>query len=439
MSKNTPPENSRVSLSDDGKIESARHRTVPLQDTISTIGRGYPDKLVLFKIPASRFWWCRYFTGNKVVKQSTRTENKTEAIAFAKRFYEDILLRERKLLPIGKSSSFQRFADELLEEQERLIKRGDRNPLMNVNDKQKLHHDLLPFFKDFKINEVSYKHINQFVDTLVSRNLSSSSIKNHLNLLHKIFQVALREGAIQNIPTFPKVKVRDYPRGWFTTEEYEHLRDIATKMADEQFEVRGHLVTEELRLIITFMVNTFLRPSDLKELRHRNVQVVRGEHDFLRILPESSKTENTPVISMAVAIKIYEDIIDFQKANGRGTGKDDFVFFPHLRGEGSKKTKGKDKTNRDYALQTIRRQFEELLRLAELKQTPTGQPRTLYSLRHTAIMFRLTKGDKIDSLTLAKNARTSVEMLERFYAKHLTPEMNVDKIQSMKKRRIEEL
>jgi hypothetical protein len=53
-------------------------------------------------------------------------------------------------------------------------------------------------------------------------------------------------------------------------------------------------------------------------------------------------------------------------------------------------------------------------------------------------MFRLTKGDKIDSLTLAKNARTSVEMLERFYAKHLTPEMNVDKLQSMKKRRNEE-
>lgn len=438
MSKSTSLNKNRVSLSDDDQITSVRHRTVPLKESISTIGRGYPDKLVLFKIPASRYWWCRYFTGRKVVKQSTKTENKNEAIAFAKRFYEDILLRERKLLPIGKSSSFQRFSDELLEEQERLIKRGDRNPLMNINDKQKLQHDLLPFFKDFKINEINYKHINQFVDTLSSRNLSSSSIKNHLNLLHKIFQVALREGAIQNIPTFPKVKVRDYPRGWFTTEEYEHLRTIATKMADDEYEVRGHPVTAELRLMITFMVNTFLRPSDLKELRHRNIQVVYGEHDFLRILPESSKTENTPIISMSVANKIYKDIVDFQKVNGRGHSKDDFVFFPHLRGEGSKKTRGKDNTNRDYALQTMRRQFEELLRIAELKQTPTGQPRTLYSLRHTAIMFRLTKGDKIDSLTLAKNARTSVEMLERFYAKHLTPEMNVDKLQSMKKRRNEE-
>jgi hypothetical protein len=48
-------------------------------------------------------------------------------------------------------------------------------------------------------------------------------------------------------------------------------------------------------------------------------------------------------------------------------------------------------------------------------------------------MFRLTMGD-LDLLTLARNARTSVEMIERFYANHLTPEMNVAKIQSMRQK-----
>jgi hypothetical protein len=432
---NSPKKASLTSQMTVSATELTRHRTVPIKESINTIGGGYPDKLVIFKIPASKYWWCRYYTGSRVAKESTKTENKIEAISHAKKFYETILLRERNLLPIGKSSSFERFANELLDEQERLINRGDRNPLLNVNDKQKLNHDLLPFFRNFKINEISYKHINQFVDTLTSRNLSSSSIKNHLNLLHKILQVALREGAIQNIPTFPKVKLKDFPRGWFTTEEYEHLKSVATTLANKKHEVRGHLITEELRLLITFMVNTFLRPSDLKELRHRNIQIVRGDHQFLRITPETSKTENTPIISMSVAIGIYEDIVNFQKKHKRGFTKDDFVFFPHLKGENSKKQRGKEKTNRNYALQTIRRQFEEVLKFADLKYTPTRQTRTLYSLRHTAIMFRLTKGDKIDSLTLAKNARTSVEMLERFYAKHLTPEMNVDKLHSMKKKK----
>ena len=80
----------------------------------------------------------------------------------------------------------------------------------------------------------------------------------------------------------------------------------------------------------------------------------------------------------------------------------------------------------------MRRQFDHILDIADLKNTPTGAPRTLYSCRHSAIMFRLTMGKSIDLLTLARNARTSVSMIERFYAKPLQGEMNID-IQSMKR------
>jgi cupin superfamily acireductone dioxygenase involved in methionine salvage len=45
-------------------------------------------------------------------------------------------------------------------------------------------------------------------------------------------------------------------------------------------------------------------------------------------------------------------------------------------------------------------------------------------------MERLLNGDRIDVLSLARNARTSVEMIERFYARHLHGEMVVGKIHS---------
>jgi hypothetical protein len=45
-------------------------------------------------------------------------------------------------------------------------------------------------------------------------------------------------------------------------------------------------------------------------------------------------------------------------------------------------------------------------------------------------MNRLIKGDNISLLTLARSARTSVEMIDRFYAKHLTAEMNIEQLQS---------
>ena len=62
-------------------------------------------------------------------------------------------------------------------------------------------------------------------------------------------------------------------------------------------------------------------------------------------------------------------------------------------------------------------------------EAANGKNRTLYSLRHTAITLRLLYGGKIDLLTLARNARTSVEMIEKFYSSNLSAEMNIDLLQ----------
>ena len=46
--------------------------------------------------------------------------------------------------------------------------------------------------------------------------------------------------------------------------------------------------------------------------------------------------------------------------------------------------------------------------------------RSVYCLRHTAICMRIILSHgKVNIFNLAKNAGTSVEQIERFYAKHL--------------------
>lgn len=52
-------------------------------------------------------------------------------------------------------------------------------------------------------------------------------------------------------------------------------------------------------------------------------------------------------------------------------------------------------------------------------------------------MYRLIYGDGMDLLTLATNARTSIDMIARFYASQLTGEMNIDMIQSRRGRRLQ--
>jgi hypothetical protein len=60
-----------------------------------------------------------------------------------------------------------------------------------------------------------------------------------------------------------------------------------------------------------------------------------------------------------------------------------------------------------------------------LRHDVNGEFRRLYSLRHSSIMYRLLYGDAINTLVLARNARTSVEMIDRFYARPLSGEMNI--------------
>lgn len=61
--------------------------------------------------------------------------------------------------------------------------------------------------------------------------------------------------------------------------------------------------------------------------------------------------------------------------------------------------------------------LNELLAKADLKKDRDGKPRTAYSLRHTYICLRLMEG--ADIYQVAKNCRTSVEMIEKHYAAHI--------------------
>ena len=61
--------------------------------------------------------------------------------------------------------------------------------------------------------------------------------------------------------------------------------------------------------------------------------------------------------------------------------------------------------------------FNTLLDELGMKHDREGNPRTSYSLRHTYICFRLMEG--ADIYQIAKNCRTSVEMIEKHYASQI--------------------
>jgi hypothetical protein len=89
-------------------------------------------------------------------------------------------------------------------------------------------------------------------------------------------------------------------------------------------------------------------------------------------------------------------------------GGEDYIFLP-------------DYPNRETAARIFARQFNVLLDKTGLKHDPiTNTQRSVYCLRHTAICMRIILSHgKVNIFNLAKNAGTSVEQIERFYAHNL--------------------
>lgn len=379
----------------------------------------YPATLQIYRIAASRFWQVRLFVGRKYLRKSTKCENKADAIEFAKSFFDDVKLAQRMDFDIHRDT-FAACASKLMERQEALVGRDERDKRLLSEDRKKLNKDVLPYFGAKAVADITTEIIDDYVDHLSrERKLSPSTLNKHLVVIRKVLNEARRRGFLRSMPQIPTVKKKDNPRPYFSDDEYRKLWRTASELAKQDIKVRGVQLTEDIWDFIVFHVNVFVRVSDLKVLQHRHVQVEQtGNSKYLAITPISSKTANRDSLSMEFAVEVYERLLKRNKQLGYGDS-DDYVFFPQYQ-------------NREYALQTIRRQFEYVLEQAGLKEDARGRARTLYSLRHTALMFRLLKGDGVDIFMLARNALTSVDQLERFYLSHAESRMRIENLQSFR-------
>lgn len=389
----------------------AQHRANPIPETVENVP-GYPNNLKIYHIPASKYWYARAEINGRRCVRSMRTINHATAIASAKQFYQELLLKQAQAKPLTVSPTFSLVANDLFKEDQGRVDRGERKQSLVDDSRYIFNSDLLDFFGKQHVKDISYQRLNDYVEHLKAdreKPVKTKTIKNHFIVLSKILKHAHKLNYIDRLPIFPTLSQQDNPREWFTEPQYARLLKAIDQMIADKVVVRFVPVTMELKYLVTFLVNSFLRPADLKELKHKHIaRVTQGNHNYLRIMA-MGKTKPAPVITMEAAVAIYADLKAFNKGED-----EDYVFFPKLK--------------RAYAMSTMAKQFNQALAVSELKLGPGGQPRTLYSLRHTCIMLRLLKAKNLDVITLARNARTSVEMIQRFYAHHLTAEMNVSKL-----------
>ena len=334
---------------------------------------------------------------------------------------------------------FDALAEQLLEVEGQRVKRGELSAASVGILRNRLDAHVLPFFKYIPPSQVTPALMDAFVKRLTDFHMSSTTVSQYLVVIRKLLKLAIRHGFLGEIPELPEVKVANRPRSMLSLKDYAAVVRTAYRLSRqgvkapevkastghrERFWVapRNLSLAPDMAWVIRFMVNSFVRPGDLRQLKHKHVQVVRGESLYLRLTLPETKRHDTPMVTLRPAVQVYESALAHAKSLGYG-GPDDYVFLP---GE----------SDRGYALAVLGFWFKWVMREAGVSPVDSlGRLRTLYCLRHTSIMFRLLYGQGIDMLTLARNARTSVQMIERFYASALDGEMNVAMLQSRRTQR----
>lgn len=371
----------------------------------------------IYKVSNSRNWYMRIWDKQRrrYIVKSTGTPLIIQAREIAKGQALTLLTLEKQ---VDREFSFRTFALKLLKQGDGLVARGERN-LGYVKAMrwciQNEDWGLLRTFGPRDVREITTRDFRDYMDRLdhLKSPLSSSTKNTILATFRNVLKVAREDGVIDTVPDTPRSRQRDNPRSFFrfyplvTKEEdvYQKVLATARKMATDGVVTRGIPVTDELYDLILFITHSFVRPitSELYALRHGDVTVADNPKRLILVIRDG-KTGFRSANTMPAAVSVYERI---RKRNPEATPAD-YLFLPAY-------------TNRLTAGKIIQRQFKELMVRAGIEvDRYTGAKHSIYSLRHTAICMRIILSEgKVNIFNLAKNAGTSVDQIERFYARHL--------------------
>jgi integrase len=418
-----------LNSSNDSSFHLPRVRNAPIKSSMTTVA-GLPDTLKIYRISGSKYWQMRFYNLGRYTIQSLKTTDLDEARVVAVQIFHALVESGAYVLrtPVSQISEacnhrlLHDAIEEVLSAEMEKVSRDEIKHASYVMTKIRLEGLIFDFFKLHSLNKIDAEVLADFLSFLTQKNLAASTIQGYIAHARKLLNLLCRKKIIPIVPAFPSLKAKPQPRGAFTITEYKAILRKSKQLRSVTFTDWGprnkawirseyHQMPQEMNWLIRFMVYTFVRPGDIRQIKNKHVEIIRGSYHYLRLNLPEVKRHSAATVSLSPAVFVYEKLIAHQQSRGYGS-PDDYVFFP-------------EESNRRLVLDIAGWAFNWILKDLGIKAGPHGADRTLYSLRHTSITFRLIYGGSIDLLTLARNARTSVEIIDKFYASTLSAEMNI--------------
>lgn len=276
---------------------------------------------------------------------------------------------------------------------------GERNEVYVNGHKGRLKNHLIPYFGAMGLSQITpgvvqdYRVFRRQGDQKF-KPPSRSTMHHEIVTLRQVLKLAIRYGWLGALPDLSdpyRASSKVSHRAWFSPDEYKKLykatRENAKRAAGQAWQKNA----EQLHDFILFMVNTGLRPDEANRLEYRDVTIVDDDATAETILEIKVRGKR----GTGYCKSMTGAVLPFQRLRARSDPEPTDLLFP------------------SYQI----KQFNRILNETGLKFDREGNRRSLYSLLHSYISFRLLEG--ADIYQIAKNCRTSVEMIEKHYAVHL--------------------
>ena len=401
-------------------------------------------KVHLYKRGNSRFWQCSTYMDGCNHRVSTKEENLSIAKEFAKEWYMATYVHSKSQQKSKRTAHFlEKFGQNELPEFDRpvsspkqsiqpkghlfreaaekfiseygIITEGQRSKNWTAQHEMRIRVHLIPFFGDKPLNEISAGLVQEYrmqrsVNGHKGKKPSRSTLHHETVTLRLVLKTAHRYGWIQQVPDISapyKTSGKVTHRAWFSPDEYKMLYEATRERAKNPPLKRHRSVWEDLHDYVLFMANTGLRPDEAGRLEYRDVTIVTDQDSGERLLEIEVRGKRGVGFCKSMKGAIHP----FQRMQKRHNPKPTDKIFGKTRND----------------------MINHVLKELNLKFDRDGNVRTAYSLRHTYICMRLMEG--ADIYQIAKNCRTSVEMIEQFYAAHLKNTLDASAINVRKSKK----
>lgn len=389
-------------------------------------------KVQLFRRDKSPYWQCSASVGGEQYRASTKAEGLAQAKDFAEDWYLTLKGKHRFgggiARPKKKAGTLFRDAAQSFVERYALITGGERNERYVKSHGDRIRVHLNPFFGDLVVTEITPGLVDDYrahrlkpvTKTRKGRDgeviefearPARPTMHHEIVTLRQILKHANRQGWLPMLPDLStpyRSSGKVVHRAWFSPKEYQQLYEATRERARNPRHNRGRWKAESERLhdYVLFMVNTGLRPDEAARIEFRDVEIVDDQDTGETILEIEVRGKR----GVGFCKSMPGAVVPFERLAERNTP------------DGASGPKPTDKVFGTTPRELLNAVLEEL----DLKRDRDGQVRTAYSLRHTYISMRLMEG--ADIYQVAKNCRTSVEMIEKYYASHIKNMINAAQV-----------